>query len=284
MSENSQRTGFARSGDVRIHFRAFGKPGKTPIVIVHGMSYFSYDWIEPASRIATDREVVAIDQRGFGDSDWSSTRKYDLRQQAADVVAVLDHLGWKHAILMGHSAGGRICLCTTAWYPERVSALINVDFAPDLAPPGRRKVAEQIGRQPDVFASVDEAMQYHHYDPALLANAPMRKRFEAFLNPVSDGYALKRDLHYRDQFKHVLDTGQSHPAGVDAWALLKQIMVPLLVIRAARSDLFAAETMDKVRDANSRADVVELAGGHDLARDNPDALVKTVREFIDKVG
>ena len=39
------------------------------MLIVHGLSYFSYDWISPAARIADDREVVAIDMRGFGKSD-----------------------------------------------------------------------------------------------------------------------------------------------------------------------------------------------------------------------
>lgn len=279
MSENGQLTGFAPSGDVRIHFRAFGKPGKTPIVIVHGLSYFSYDWTGPAAQLAADREVVAIDQRGFGNSNWSPARKYDLRQQAADVIAVLDHFGWKQAIFMGHSMGGRICLCAAAWHPERVKALISVDFAPDLAPPGRRKVAEQIGRQPDVFTTLDEAIRYHHYDPA---DAATRKRFEAFLKPVPGGFALKRDLHYRDQFRQVLETGKSHQTGVDAWALLAEIKVPTLVIRASGSELFAAETMDKVRSTIPRAEVVELEGGHDLAHDNPAALAALVRKFLDK--
>jgi esterase len=275
------RTGFAPSGDVRIHYRAFGKPGKTPIVIVHGLSYFSYDWTGPAASLATDREVVAIDQRGFGESDWSSTRKYDLRQQAADIIAVLDHFGWKQAILVGHSMGGRICLCATAWYPERVAALVSLDFAPDLAPPGRRHVAEQIGRQPDLFTSVDEAIRYHKSDPA---DAAVRERFLAFLKPVPGGFALKRDLHYRDQFRQVLETGKSHQTGVDAWALLADIKVPTLVVRASNSELFAAETMDKVRSTNPRAEVAELEGGHDLAHDNPDALVALVRQFLAKLA
>lgn len=280
MSETG-RTGFAPSGDVRIHYRAFGKPGKTPIVIVHGLSYFSYDWTGPAASLATDREVVAIDQRGFGESEWSSARKYDLRQQAADIIAVLDQLGWKQAILIGHSMGGRICLCATAWYPERVAAFVSLDFAPDLAPPGRRHVAEQIGRQPDLFASVDEAIRYHKSDPA---DAAVRERFLAFLKPVPGGFALKRDLHYRDQFRQGLETGKSHQTGVDAWALLADIKVPTLVVRASNSELFAAETMDKVRSTNPRAEVVELEGGHDLAHDNPDALVALVRQLLAKLA
>ena len=54
-------TGSVKNGDVDLFYRRFGSPGATPILIVHGLSFFSYDWIEVASRIATDREVVAID-------------------------------------------------------------------------------------------------------------------------------------------------------------------------------------------------------------------------------
>jgi pimeloyl-ACP methyl ester carboxylesterase len=224
--------------------------------------------------LASDREVVAIDQRGFGESGWSPTRSYDLRQQAADVIAVLDYLGWERAVLMGHSMGGRICVCTAAWYPERTKALISVDFAPDLGAAGRKNVANSIGRQPDVFASVEEAISYHHGAPE------SRERYEAFLRKVEGGYQLKRDLHYRDQFRQVLETGKSHQTGVDAWALFSEIEVPMLVIRASRSQLFEAVTMDKARAANSSCEVVELEGDHDLAHDNPDGLVALVREFL----
>lgn len=280
MPSNNHRTVFVPSDDARIHARVFGNSGKMPIIIVHGLSYTSYDWINIAARLATDRQVVAIDQRGFGESDWSPTRKYDLRQQAADLIAVLDHFGWPQAILMGHSMGGRICLCAAAWYPQRVAALISVDFAPDLGAAGRRKVAEQIGRQPDVFASVDEALTYHKYDAGLPPDDPIRNRFEAFLKPVPGGFALKRDLHYRDSFRQVLETGKSHPPGVDAWALLGEITAPLLVIRGSTSDMFLAETIEKVRITNSRAETAELSGGHDLPHDNPTDLVATVRRFI----
>ena len=58
-------TGQVRSGDVSIFYRRFGQPGAVPVLIVHGLSYFSYDWIIPAARIAADREVVAIDMRGL---------------------------------------------------------------------------------------------------------------------------------------------------------------------------------------------------------------------------
>src|SRR4029079_17803019 len=55
------RTATFSSGDVEISYRLFGKPGDTPIVIVHGLSYFSYDWIPMAAVLAADRQVAAMD-------------------------------------------------------------------------------------------------------------------------------------------------------------------------------------------------------------------------------
>ncbi len=246
---------------------------------MHGLSFFSYDWIEPASRIATDREVVAMDMRGFGHSGWSPTRDYKLETLAADTVNLMDALGWKQAVLMGHSFGGRVCLATAGWNPQRVAALISVDFAPDIAPAGRRHVAERIGRQPDEFASVDEALAYHGHH-AVAPGAPLRVRYEAFLKKGDTGYRLRRDLAFRDNFKRALDSGQSQPVPAFLWPMLSELQIPALVIRAADSDMFAPETLDKVRSANPRVTAIELAGSHDLAGDNPDGLVAAVRTFL----
>jgi esterase len=272
-------SGHARSGDVDIFYRRFGGPGRAPILIVHGLSYFSYDWIGPASRLAADREVVAIDMRGFGQSSWSAARDYKLETLGADLVAVLDHLGWRRAVLMGHSFGGRVCLATAGWHPERAAALISIDFAPDIAPAGRRHVAERIGGQPDVFASVDAAMAYHGYRDVPPGSA-LRARWEAFLQQSATGWVLRRDLAFRDSFKRALESGHSQPVPTFLWPMLSELTIPTLVIRASGSDMFAAETLAKVRAANARIEAIELAGSHDLAGDNPDGLVAAVGDFL----
>jgi esterase len=279
MASQDHETGRVRSGDAEIFYRRFGRPGRTPVLIVHGLSYFSYDWIGPAAGIAVDREVVAIDMRGFGQSTWSPARDYKLETLGADVIALLDHLGWPRAVLMGHSFGGRVCLATAGWHPDRAAALICVDFAPDIAPAGRRHVAERIGRQPDVFASVDEAMAYDGH-AEVPAASPVRKRYEAFLRPTTSGYVLRRDLAFRDNFKRALDTGQSAPVPAYLWPMLSALEIPALVIRASASDMFAAETLAKVGAANPRIAAIELTGSHDLAGDNPDGLVAAVQDFL----
>lgn len=272
-----QDTGRVRSGDVEIFYRRFGAPDRTPVLIVHGLSYFSYDWIAAGTLLAQDREVVAIDMRGFGDSGWSGTRDYKLETLSNDVVAVLDALGWAKAVLMGHSFGGRVCLATAGWKPERVAGLVLVDFAPDIAAAGRRYTAERIGGQPDTFASVDEAMLYDHDDPA---DANRRARWDAFLNKTEHGYALKRDLHYRDNFRKALETGKSAPVPEFLWPMLTEMKAPALVIRGRESNMFEAATLAKVKELNPRAAAVELPGGHDLPGENPDGLARAIANFL----
>jgi esterase len=275
--------GRVRSGDVEIFYRKFGAPGRTPVLIVHGLSFFSYDWIDTAAGIARGREVVAIDMRGFGQSDWSASRNYKLETLSDDVINVLDALGWDRAVLMGHSFGGRVCLATAGWKPQRVAGLVCVDFAPDIAAPGRRHVAERIGRQPDVFTSVDEAMIYHD-NTDVPAHSPLRRRWEEFLMKTEHGYVLRRDLHYRDNFRRALETGQSSPVPAFLWPMLAELTIPSLLIRAAESDMFEAATLDKARSLNPRLKGVTLAGSHDLARDNPAGLIEAVGEFLAGTG
>jgi pimeloyl-ACP methyl ester carboxylesterase len=278
---DNQVTGCVRSGDVDIFYRKFGRLGGAPALIVHGLSYFSYDWIEAGSAIAKNREVVAIDMRGFGESSWSPTRDYKLETLSSDLIAVMDHLGWDKAVLMGHSFGGRVCLATAGWKPECAASLILVDFAPDIAAAGRKYTAQRIGGQPDVFASVEEAMTYDHEDPH---DAKRRTRWEAFLKKTDRGYALKRDLHYRDNFKKALESGQSAPVPAFLWPTLSEMKIPTLVIRGSTSDMFEADTLAKVREMNPRVTAIELEGSHDLAGDNPAGLARAVGDFLTKSG
>jgi pimeloyl-ACP methyl ester carboxylesterase len=173
-----------------------------------------------------------------------------------------------------------VCLATAGWRPERVAGLILVDFAPDIASEGRRHTAERIGLQPDVFASVDEALAYHGHDDVPAAS-PLRVRYEAFLKKIDAGYVLRRDLAFRDNFKKALDTGQSAPVPAFLWPMLSELEIPTLVIRGTQSDMLDAPTLEKARQANARVTGIELAGGHDLAGDNPKGLVQAIRAFLD---
>ena len=84
-----QRTGRVNSGDVSTFYRAFGTPGRTPILLLHGSNYYdSYDWIGVASGLASNRQVVVFDHRGFGHSGWSEYKDYSLDALFSDIISV----------------------------------------------------------------------------------------------------------------------------------------------------------------------------------------------------
>lgn len=164
MSETEQRTGYVESGDVRLFTRAFGAPGATPILILHGSNYFdSYDWVGVAAGLATDREVVAFDHRGFGKSSWSDAKDYSLDAFMGDILAVSAHFGWERPIVLGHSMSGRLSIFFAANFPEQLSRLIIVDSALGRGNPGSYNVS--VGNAPLVFETV-EAAQAHFADRA----------------------------------------------------------------------------------------------------------------------
>ncbi len=276
---SAHRNGTCLSGDVTLFYRRFGAPGGTPVLIVHGLSYFSYDWVGIAAELAGDREVVAMDMRGFGDSTWSPARDYAVPTMAGDIVTLLDQLGWPRAILLAHSMGGRNSSYCAAKNPARVAGLALVDYSPENAPAGSKRVTDAVAGQPDVFAGVEQAMRYF----GVPSDSPKRARFEAYLRPVPGGVQVKRDLHFRDQFRRAKDTGERPKQGVDMWQVLGELACPTLVIRGAQSDMFATETVDKVRAANPRIRVVEVDGGHNIPGDNPQGLLAALRPFVSEL-
>ena len=241
---------------------------------MHGLSYFSYDWLPIAAALGAERECVAMDLRGFGDSDRSPAKDYGVPSMSQDLASLLDHLGWKRAIVLGHSMGGRSTAYLAAKQPQRVAGLVLVDFSPENAPAGSKRIAQRIAGTPDVFKSMEEAMKY--FD----ASADKRARYEAYLKPVAGGYEIKRDPHFRDQFRRLLETGERPKLGVDMWRILGELRCPILSVRGARSDMYAAETVARMKAANPGLRVVEVDAGHNIGGENPQGLIAAIKPFI----
>ena len=107
-----------------------------------------------------------------------------------------------------------------------------------------------------------------------------RARYEAYLRPAAGGFAVKRDAYFRDQFRRVLATGERPKLGVDMWQVLGEVRCPTLVVRGTKSDMFAAETVEKMRGANPRIELVEVEAGHNIPGENPAALAAAIRSFL----
>jgi lipase len=111
-------------GTLRV--RTWGKSG--PVVLcVHGITanHTQFQWF--ADQLAGECRLVAPDLRGRGRSN-NIKGPWGMAAHAADVVAVLDHLGIaKVDVLLGHSMGGFVAAVAAARYPDRFAQVVMVD-------------------------------------------------------------------------------------------------------------------------------------------------------------
>lgn len=140
-----------------------GPPEATPCLIAHGLFGSARNWNAIAQRLSATRPVITVDMRNHGHSFWSDSHSYtDL---AADLAAIIAHVGAGPLDVIGHSMGGKAAMTLALIRPDLVSRLLVADIAPvsythsqsqfidamravDLAAITRRaEAAEQLGAQ-----------------------------------------------------------------------------------------------------------------------------------------
>ncbi|MCP5152068.1 MAG: alpha/beta hydrolase [Chromatiales bacterium] len=100
--------------------------GEPPVVLVHGFSCSHEDWRLQVEHLSAGHTVVAPDLRGHGASG-PFREPTSVVSCAADVVALLDRLELRGAVLVGHSMGCRVVVEAAARAPARVGGLVLVD-------------------------------------------------------------------------------------------------------------------------------------------------------------
>ena len=111
-------------------------PGQgTPVVLLHGLASQRRFWNLVVPSLVTGDggglPVLAIDQRGHGDSD-RPEGSYTLTQAAADLATAMDAIGWSRAVVVGHSWGGAVAATFAADHPERTLAFVGIDGGTSL--------------------------------------------------------------------------------------------------------------------------------------------------------
>jgi 3-oxoadipate enol-lactonase len=122
-----------------------------PILLIHG-SHIA-DTFAPMTRepALEGFQLVRYHRRGLGDSG-AINPPFELKDQAADAIALLDHLGIGSAHVVGHSYGGATALQLAADAPERVRSLVLLEAALLNVPSGPELMGE-IGPAFEQFAA-----------------------------------------------------------------------------------------------------------------------------------
>lgn len=109
--------------------------GSGPLVLLcHGFPETSHSWRhQMAALAAAGFHAVAPDMRGYGDSDRpSAIDQYSIFHLAGDVVGVMDALGAKSAVVVGHDVGASVAWQLAQMRPDRVRGVValSVPFRP----------------------------------------------------------------------------------------------------------------------------------------------------------
>lgn len=265
-------------GDLKLHYQEWGDAKSPPILMLHGFGVSGHMFDEFAERVKDRYRLIALDQRGHGDSDWSEPGDYSRDAFVDDAEGFRKALKLESFILIGHSMGGLNAVSYTVQHPERVTALVLVDVGPEAAKEGVDNIV-RFTRGPDELEFEQFVEMAHQFNQRRTIEN-IRERMGHRLKPSESGkYTWKFDKRFR-QPDSPLRVG-SEMTNDEVWQLYRDVRVPTLLVRGAESDVLTQDTAERAVREMRRARLKVVAGaGHSVPGDNPDDFSAVVTEFL----
>src|SRR6476620_7776042 len=142
------RSQFVDRDGIRLHHLDWGNHGRHPIILVHGSRLHAHVWNDFSRRLNDRFHIIAVDQRGHGDSGWGGQDGYQLEDLYRDLRAVIQARGFARYTLIGHSLGGRVSMLYAHRHQAELDRLILVDITPGRANAAPRAEASPSSEAP----------------------------------------------------------------------------------------------------------------------------------------
>jgi pimeloyl-ACP methyl ester carboxylesterase len=266
-------------GALRLHMLEWTGDGAREggLVFLHGGSAHAHWFDAVIGPFAGGHHVVALDQRGHGQSDWPSPPAYATEDFVGDLLGVVDALGWRRAVVVGHSMGGHNAMAFAARYPERVRALVIVDARPAI-PEERlgylRSRGARATRRPHATRA-DAVATFRLVPRETAADA-------ALLQHMAEMGVVEREGGWVYRFDPDANR-MRRPA--DNWLVLPRVTAPTLVLRAALSPVLPVDHAERIRALVPGATLVEIPGAyHHVTLDQPAAVAAALADFLARIG
>lgn len=264
---------------MKFHYLEWGEAGNPLVVMLHGGSQQAHSWDFVSLALSEDYHIIALDQRGHGDSDWASDGDYTLEAHQGDIDGFVSALGLTGFNLVGHSMGGRNSYVWASRHPEVLRSLVIVDTGPVAQSRGRNRI-QNFRELPDELDSFEEfADRVQEYTG--------RTR-EQTLGALKYSIRQRSDGKWSWKYDKLLRTpGRQGPAWTpeQLWDAVAKIACPTLVVRGGDSDIFADETMQRMKQVIPDCDTVTVPNaGHLVAGDNPSDFLAAVRAFYNRLS
>jgi pimeloyl-ACP methyl ester carboxylesterase len=267
---------FITISGMQVHLRDEGpRDDPQPIVLLHGTAASLHTWDGWAAALKGQHRVIRVDMPGFGLTGPAPDGDYHLPRYARFVVAVMDQLGVKQAVIAGNSLGGEVAWKTAVDFPDRVSKLVLVDaggyaFKAQSMPIGF-KLAQISALRPITSrllprGMIEASVRDVYGDPGKITPELIDRYFELTLR-AGNREALN------ERFRQ-------HPFGQYA-AEIKRIKQPTLIIWGMQDRLIPFENATHFqRDiAGSRLSTFEGLG-HVPQEEAPELTVAPVQAFL----
>lgn len=283
--------GFVDVGGLRLHYQEWGStsdPGRPSIVLVHGLGSSSHIWnlVAPQlSESAGGRHVIALDQRGHGESDQPDTG-YDFSTVVDDLAGFVDAVGLREpSVFVGHSWGASVVLHFAVTKPEHVSGLVLVDGG--TGSPGERwswKETETRLRPPDLDGMLwTDLRQRISRNNGVYADPRAEAVGRSLFHVDADGRVVRR-FRIPNHMQVVRALWEQRPA-----ELLPKVQCPMLILPARQSS-DAPEMASGKAAAVARAQQLQPSARvrwfdetiHDIPLQRPDELAAELLDFVDQ--
>lgn len=179
---------------VDFHVTESGPADGVPVLALHGWPQHHYEWRDLLARPPEGMRIIAPDLPGYG---WSgpAPHRWQKEQVASDVLALLDQLGLRRVVLVGHDWGGVVGYLLALRAPERFSAYLPLNIVhpwqrlsgmlPHLwrfyYQPPIAFFGERLQRDTEL---VYRAIRGSLFDPSRVSRADVRWFSERFRDPV----------------------------------------------------------------------------------------------------
>ncbi|MFB9365765.1 alpha/beta fold hydrolase [Kitasatospora albolonga] len=111
-------------------FEAGRQNAGSPVVLCHGWPEHAFSWRHQIpALVAAGHHVIVPNQRGYGNSSRpAEVTAYDLAHLTGDLVALLDHYGYRDAAFVGHDWGAMVVWGLALLHPDRVNRVVNLSL------------------------------------------------------------------------------------------------------------------------------------------------------------
>jgi pimeloyl-ACP methyl ester carboxylesterase len=234
---------------------------RPPLILIHGAGGSFLSW-HPFQRRLEGETVYTLDLPGHASSEGES-RQF-VGEYAADVAGFMENLAIESAVIVGHSMGSGIALTLALEYPHKVRALALMGGGAKLrVAPFILTLAGSLETFPEAVERINRACFGSHTSDELLG---LSKKNMLNTRPS----VLHNDLLACDRF--------------DVITRLANIHVPALILCGTEDEMTPPRSSQYLKDNLPNAQLHFLeATGHMLMLEQPETVVKLLKQFLDEI-